>query len=169
MDKKSELEVLEWIRGIVGIKSEEENLFSLIEDGVVLCKLINKFIPKRCAYTESPVVFKKMENIESFLQAAKEIGVLDTETFQTCDLVFAEKRNEKQVAICLYSLSRNLKKKFPKTKHKVIGPNLSTQNIRNFSEEKLREGEKIISLQMGTNKGASQSGTGVGKRQIIYK
>jgi transgelin len=169
MDKKSELEMLEWVGGIVGIKEEGGDFFSLIEDGVVLCKLINKFIPGKCPYTESPVVFKKMENIESFLRAAKEIGVMDTETFQTCDLVFPEKRNGKQVAICIYSLSRNLKKKFPKMKHKVIGPSLATQNIRNFSEEKLREGEKVISLQMGSNKGATQSGLGAGKRQIVYK
>ena len=34
-----------------------------------------------------------------------------------------------------------------------IGPKEATPNERNFTEEQLREGNKIISLQYGTNKG----------------
>lgn len=43
------------------------------------------------------------------------------------------------------------------------------QNRRGFSEEQLRQGQNVIGLQMGSNKGASQSGmTGYGMpRQII--
>lgn len=168
MDRKSEVEVLRWIKSILNLKIDENtaDLFSLIEDGVLLCKLINKLVPKKCKYVESSMVFKKMENVESFLRAAREIGVQESEVFQTSDLVFSERRNPKQVCICLYALSRNIKKEFPKLKYKVIGPALATKNVRNFSEEQLRKGEKIISLQMGTNKGATQAGIGIGKRQI---
>lgn len=43
------------------------------------------------------------------------------------------------------------------------------ENRRDFSEEQLKEGQSVIGLQMGTNKGASQAGmTGYGRpRQII--
>lgn len=169
MDRESEVEIIRWIKGILSLKIDESTaeLLPLIEDGIVLCKIINKVIPNRCRYSESPILFKKMENIEHFLRGAKEIGVLESELFQTIDLCHVDKRNPKQVSICLYSLSRNIKKNFPKLRYKVIGPSLATKNIRNFTDQKLKEGDKIISLQMGSNKGATQSGLGVGKRQIV--
>uniref|UniRef100_A0A3B1JAV9 Transgelin 2 n=1 Tax=Astyanax mexicanus TaxID=7994 RepID=A0A3B1JAV9_ASTMX len=43
------------------------------------------------------------------------------------------------------------------------------ENKREFSDEQLKEGQSVIGLQMGTNKGASQAGmTGYGRpRQIL--
>ncbi|KAH9386911.1 transgelin [Nematocida major] len=168
MNKSSEVELLSWIKSILSLKINEEkdSLMDLLADGIVLCNLINAFIPKKCNPKPSNVVFKRMENIDQFLRAAREIGVLDSELFQTVDLVHEEKKNPKQVAICLYSLSRNLKKTFPKSKFKIIGPKLTDPNIREFTAEQLDMGKKIISVQMGTNKGATQSGHGTGVRQI---
>ena len=40
----------------------------------------------------------------------------------------------------------------------AIGPKEATQNKREFSEEQLKEGQNVIGLQMGSNKGASQAG-----------
>lgn len=40
----------------------------------------------------------------------------------------------------------------------VLGPRESNEARREFSEEQLREGQKVIGLQMGSNKGASQAG-----------
>ncbi|KAB7493825.1 Calponin-3, partial [Armadillidium nasatum] len=51
----------------------------------------------------------------------------------------------------------------------VIGVKVADENRRHFSEAKLKESQKIIGLQYGTNKGASQAGMsayGTG-RQII--
>lgn len=51
----------------------------------------------------------------------------------------------------------------------VIGVKVANENKRNFSEDKLKESQKIIGLQYGSNKGASQAGMtayGTG-RQII--
>lgn len=51
----------------------------------------------------------------------------------------------------------------------MIGVRVANENKRNFSEEKLKESHKIIGLQYGSNKGASQAGMtayGTG-RQII--
>ncbi|KAI5185815.1 transgelin [Nematocida homosporus] len=168
MDKSSEIEILAWLKEVLSLKIDEkrEDLMELLTSGVVLCNVINKFMPKTCLAKESSIVFKRMENIEMFLKAAKSIGVLDSELFQTVDLVYPDKRNPKQVAICIYSLSRNLKKKFPGSKYKVIGPKLAEKQTRTFSEEQLEMGKRIISVQMGTNKGATQSGLGSGHRQI---
>lgn len=40
----------------------------------------------------------------------------------------------------------------------LIAPKEASENKREFSEEQLQEGKKVIGLQMGSNKGASQAG-----------
>lgn len=43
-----------------------------------------------------------------------------------------------------------------------IGPKEAEKNVRNFSEDTLKAGQTIISLQYGSNKGANQSGLNFG-------
>lgn len=43
-----------------------------------------------------------------------------------------------------------------------IGPKEAEKNERKFSEDKLKAGQTIIGLQMGSNKGANQSGINFG-------
>ncbi len=40
----------------------------------------------------------------------------------------------------------------------TIGPKEAAENRREFTEDQLKEGQKVIGLQMGSNKGASQAG-----------
>ena len=56
----------------------------------------------------------------------------------------------------------------------ALGPKEATANKREFTEEQLKEGQNVIGLQMGSNKGASQSGDHFGRpRQVaganVYK
>ena len=56
----------------------------------------------------------------------------------------------------------------------ALGPKEATANKREFTEEQLRDGQNVIGLQMGTNKGASQAGDHFGRpRQVaganVYK
>jgi transgelin len=46
--------------------------------------------------------------------------------------------------------------------YKGIGPKEASFTPRQFTEEQLKEGQKIISLQYGTNKLANQSGINFG-------
>lgn len=55
---------------------------------------------------ESKMAFKCMENINAFLEAAKNLGVPAQETFQTVDLW--ERQNLNSVVICLQSLGRKV-------------------------------------------------------------
>lgn len=49
----------------------------------------------------------------------------------------------------------------------ALGPKEAQANPRDFTEEQLKAGEGVIGLQMGSNKGASQSGEHYGRpRQI---
>jgi hypothetical protein len=102
------------------------------------------------------LAFKLMENIEMFNSACKDYGLTDAEMFQTCDLWDGE--NLHQVCTCIYALGRRAQKNgLP-----GLGPKESDRNERNFTDEQLREGQKIISLQYGTNKLANQSGLSFG-------
>ena len=44
----------------------------------------------------------------------------------------------------------------------TIGPKEAEKNERHFTEEQLKAGNSIISLQYGSNKGATQSGINFG-------
>lgn len=111
-----------------------------------------------------------------FLEAAKSFGVPVQETFQTVDLW--ERQNLNSVIICLQSLGRKVHLLFlffiiNKIYHIYakqgtnlgvvsIGPKEADKNVRHFSEDQLRAGQAIISLQYGSNKGANQSGINFG-------
>nr|CAH0108947.1 unnamed protein product [Daphnia galeata] len=154
-------EVLEWIRELTGepdnTSGDPDNIYQHLRDGTLLCKLANVMQPgiiKRVQ--ESKMAFKCMENINSFLEAAKTFGVPSQELFQTVDLW--ERQNLNSVVICLQALGR----KASKYGQPSIGPKEAEKNERQFSEEQLRAGDTVISLQYGSNKGANQSGLNFG-------
>lgn len=106
---------------------------------------------------KTTMAFKCMDNINSFLKGLDEIGVPMEDRFQTVDLW--EKVNLYSVQICLQAMGR----KAPKFGHKGFGPKEAEQNKRNFTEQQLKQGETIINLQYGSNKGANASGISFGK------
>jgi hypothetical protein len=141
------------------------NFSRVLHDGTVLATLANclaagSVLTSR--YANPPkLTFKQMELIEMFVRKAKEFGVPDHEAFQTVDLY--EDQNLHQVVICLQSLGRKAKSKGLMG----FGPKEAEANPRAFTQEKLKSGDNIIGLQMGTNKGASQSGMNFGKNRMI--
>lgn len=154
-------ECLEWIRVITGepdnTSGDMDNFYEVLKDGTVLCKLANTLKPGIVKkINESKMAFKCMENINAFLEAAKQFGVPAQETFQTVDLW--ERQNLNSVVICLQSLGR----KAGNYGKPSIGPKEAEKNVRNFTEEQLRAGQGVISLQYGSNKGATQSGINFG-------
>merc|ERR1712071_605450 len=154
-------EVLEWMRKLTGepsnVSGDPENVYELLRDGTLLCRLVNEIQPGTVKKVQtSKMAFKCMENINMFLEAAKSFGVPTQELFQTVDLW--EKQNLNSVIICLQSLGRKASKYGKPT----IGPKESEKNERDFTEEQLRAGQSVISLQYGTNTGANQSGMNFG-------
>ncbi|KFP57882.1 Transgelin-2, partial [Cathartes aura] len=126
--------------------------------GQVLCRLINSLHPRGqgpvAKIQASAMAFKQMEQISQFLQAAERYGIAATDIFQTVDL-WEALMNLGSLAVAkgdgLFVGDPNW---FPKK---------SQENRRVFSEDKLKEGQSVIGLQMGTNRGASQAGmTGYG-------
>ncbi|KAJ2952021.1 hypothetical protein O0L34_g4281 [Tuta absoluta] len=158
-------ETLEWIKLITGedinTAGDVDNLYSVLKDGTLLCKLVNAIQPGSVKkVNQSSMAFKCMENINAFLEAVVKMGVPAQETFQTIDLW--ERQNLYSVVICLQSLGRKAGN-FGKPS---IGPKEAEKNVREFTEEQLKAGQNVISLQYGTNKG-QQSGISFGDRRQI--
>nr|AGQ03774.1 transgelin-2 [Bufo japonicus formosus] len=141
-----------------------------LKDGTVLSHLINSLAPKSVAKIQtSTMAFKQMEQVSQFLKACERYRIAAADLFQTVDLW--EGKDMATVQRTLMNLGG-----LAVTKDDGCfrgGPNWfpkkSMENRRAFSQDKLKEGQSVIGLQMGTNKGASQSGmTGYGMpRQIL--
>ncbi|XP_014677698.1 PREDICTED: muscle-specific protein 20-like, partial [Priapulus caudatus] len=151
-DPELAAELTKWVSSIIGedlpCTGDKKEFHTTFRNGVVLCKLANAIKPqsvKKINQGNSPFVF--MGNIEGFLNTIKKMGVPDQETFQTTELV--EGTNLYAVQCCLYSLGR----KWHKIRH-------SRDSVH--SEAKAKTSGDVIGLQMGSNKGATQSGQSFG-------
>jgi len=157
-NKEQEEEILAWIAAVMGEPLPKGAFEDVLKDGVILCKLINKMVPGSVKkIQEKGTAFQLMENVQRFQAAIKKYGVPEEEIFQTPDLF--ERRNIQQVVLCLYSLGR-ITQKHPEFTGPPLGPKMADKNEREFTEEQLRASEGHLGLQMGYNKGASQSGHG---------
>ncbi|XP_063994804.1 myophilin [Diachasmimorpha longicaudata] len=157
-NKEQEAEVLTWIEAVLGEKLPKGEYEDLLRDGIVLCNVINKIAPGSVKKIQTKGTnFQLMENVQRFQAAIKAYGVPQEEIFQTADLF--ERRNIPQVTLCLYALAR-ITQKHPEYAGPRLGPKMADKNERTFTEEQLRAHEGELNLQMGYNKGASQSGHG---------
>nr|ARQ80496.1 myophilin [Echinococcus multilocularis] len=166
-DKDQENEALEWIEALTGLKLDRSKLYEdILKDGTVLCKLMNSIKPGciKKINENATMPFKIMENISAFLEAMKVYGVPVADLFQTVDLF--EKKDIAQVTRTLFALGRTCQT-HPEYSGPVLGPKLATENKREFTEQQLREGQNVVSLQYGSNKGASQAGINMGKQRMI--
>lgn len=157
-NKEQEKEVLDWIFQVLGEKTPSGDYENILKDGIVLCKLANKMVPGSVKkIQERGTNFQLMENIQRFQAFLKKYGLPEEEIFQTADLF--ERRNIPQVTLSLYALGR-LTQKHPEYTGPALGPKMADKNEREFTEDQLRASEGHLGLQMGYNKGASQSGHG---------
>ncbi|KAF4073370.1 hypothetical protein AMELA_G00257990 [Ameiurus melas] len=174
-DPELEERLVEWIVAQCGPSVEKpppgrQGFQTWLKDGCVLCELINSLYPASKPVKKiqkTGMAFKQMEQISQFLAAAEKYGVTKTDIFQTVDLW----DNLAAVQMTLMSLGSLAVTKGdgcyrgdPNWFHRK-----AQENKRDFTEEQLKEGQSVIGLQMGSNRGASQAGmTGYGRpRQIL--
>ena len=136
---------------------------NVLKDGVVLCHLANAIKPGSVKKINAgSMAFKQMENIGNFLTFCESVQCNKSDLFQTVDLY--EGTNISQVINGIFALGRRCAKIYNGPR---LGPEESTVNKREFTEEQLRSGEGFIGLQAGSNKGASQAGQNFGKTRAI--
>ncbi len=167
-DHDQECEMLRFIRDMTHEEMDMEHPENL-KDGKVLCKLINGLLDasRQVKYDPGNSTFKMRANVESFIEGCKKFGLKEQELFQVNDLF--EAKNVCQFTQCIYALGRRLQLD-PSYSGPILGPKMSEQTRRDFSKEQMDAGKYMHSLQMGSNKGASQSGQSFGApRQIINK
>uniref|UniRef100_A0AC34FES9 Calponin-homology (CH) domain-containing protein n=1 Tax=Panagrolaimus sp. ES5 TaxID=591445 RepID=A0AC34FES9_9BILA len=160
-DEQLAAQLLQWLQNVTGLSDIDtsgnvDEFCSLLKDGKVLCQLANALESGSVKkVNESKLAFKQMENVSFFLQFAQK-HIDKSELFQTCDLYEAQDPNA--VLTCLSALARKADK-FGKPS---IGPKEAHGEKRNWTAEQLKQGDAIIGLQMGSNKGATASGLNMG-------
>lgn len=166
-DPELENQALEWIEGNLGEKIDRSKPYEdVLKDGIILCNLMNKLMPGCIKKIDTKGGgFALMQNLERFQAAAKEWGVPVREVFQTVDLW--ERKNIPQVTLCLHALARVAQTRADYN-GPILGPKMAEGQQYDFTEEQLREGKNTVSLQYGSNKGASQAGMNIGKQRMIY-
>ncbi|KAM3185708.1 hypothetical protein ACTXT7_005820 [Hymenolepis weldensis] len=166
-DKEQEEQALTWIEALTGLNLGRTKAYEdILKDGIVLCKLINAIKPGSVKKINegTTMAFKIMENINAFVEAIKAYGVPTADLFQTVDLF--EKKDIASVTKTIFALGRTCQT-HPEYTGPTLGPKLASENKREFTEEQLREAQNVVSLQYGSNKGASQAGINMGKQRMI--
>ncbi|XP_060088851.1 calponin-2 [Heteronotia binoei] len=162
--KESELRI--WIEGITG-REIGPDFQKGLKDGVILCELINRLQPGSVKkINHSALNWHQLENLSNFIKAMLTYGLKPVDLFEANDLY--ESGNMTQVQVSLLALASMAKTKGIDS-GLDIGVKYSEKQQRSFDDTKLKAGQCVIGLQMGTNKCASQSGmTAYGTRRHLY-
>ncbi|XP_046354007.1 myophilin-like [Haliotis cracherodii] len=165
-DAELEKQALDWVEANLGEPIDRKKPYDdVLKDGIILCKMMNKLNPGCIKKIDTKGGgFALMQNIERFSNAATKFGVPPNEVFQTVDLW--EKKNIPQVTLCIHALGRICQTK-PDYTGPTLGPKMAEENKREFTEAQLLEAKNIVSLQYGSNQGASQAGMNIGKMRNI--
>ncbi|XP_067394530.1 calponin-3 isoform X1 [Emydura macquarii macquarii] len=165
-DPQAEEDLRNWIEEVTGL-SVGANFQLGLKDGIILCELINKLQPGSVKkINQSELNWHQLENIGNFIKAIQAYGMKPHDIFEANDLF--ENGNMTQVQTSLVALAG-----LAKTKgfHTTIdlGVKYAEKQARSFDAGKLKAGQSVIGLQMGTNKCASQAGmTAYGTRRHLY-
>ncbi|XP_075281081.1 calponin-3 [Opisthocomus hoazin] len=165
-DPQIEEDLRNWIEEVTGL-SIGANFQLGLKDGIILCELINKLQPGSVKkINQSKLNWHQLENIGNFIKAIQVYGMKPHDIFEANDLF--ENGNMTQVQTTLVALAGLAKTKgFHATID--IGVKYAEKQSRSFDAGKLKAGQSVIGLQMGTNKCASQAGmTAYGTRRHLY-
>jgi len=141
------LEVASWLASTLGNDSmktiqESDTFFCSLQDGVILCQLIEKVAKDVSIKYRSDAkaqTFHARENITHFLEASKKLGVPSVSLFEADDLV--ARKNDKAVVNALLQLSRVTAKKYNIEPPTMIKYELEIEEEQNKKEQELKEGK----------------------------
>ncbi|XP_074544432.1 calponin-2 [Halichoeres trimaculatus] len=165
-DPQKEEELRIWIEDVTG-SSIGPDFQKALKNGVILCELINKLAPNSVKkINQSSLNWHQLENLTNFTKASKEFGLKPQDIFEANDLF--ENGNMTQVQTTLLALASMAKTKGCESRVD-IGVKYADKVERMFDEEKMKAGQCVIGLQMGTNKCATQTGMNpYGMRRHLY-
>lgn len=136
----------EWLVELTGVPFEKDFQEEL-KSGIYLCNAINVIKPKTIKakkISKKTNAFACRSNIEHYLKACIKLGVPEGDNFETNDLY--DDHDIGAVVSQIFSLGAACKG-VDGYEGPSFGVKYATKNERNFSEETLREGRKIVPLQ----------------------
>lgn len=118
-----------WIEAVVGYSFPAGLSFGeALKDGVILCTLANAIRPGVVRKVNKPgMPFREMENISSFLQAARSFGVPEFDLFSTPDL--CEAKAIQQVVTHIHALGRTLLNTMPEYSGPKLGVKMADSRV----------------------------------------
>jgi hypothetical protein len=144
-DPGREKEVIEWIEAVTRANLAG-SLADGLHDGKVLCKLLNIIFPNTVTdVSEKSMPFFQRENISKYLDGCKRRGMILVDLFDTQDLY--DNKNIVNVINHFYSFSSFARSSSKSFKGPYIGVKLSSANHREFTEQQLKAGNAIPSMQ----------------------
>ncbi|KAM9790865.1 calponin-2 [Syngnathus typhle] len=164
LQKEEELRI--WIEDQTGANIGPD-FHNGLKNGVILCQLINKLRPGSVKnINNSSHNWHQLENLTNFITAIKAYGLKPHDTFEANDVF--ENGNKTQLQTTLLALASMAKTNGAQSRVD-IGVKYAAKQKRTFDEEKMKAGQCVIGLQMGTNKCASQAGMNAyGTRRHLY-
>jgi len=185
-DEEESRKSLHWIQVVSGceeipadasaIDASSENFHTLLHDGMILCKLMDKLVPGCVKWTnktfqvpkiEAMRIMRERERIAMFSKEIIAYGVADTFCFPTESLHEKGALNLAQVINCIRALGMEAQTKPDYSGPEGYWPKKSVGEKRVFTEAQMKAGQNVISLQYGSNKGASQAGMNMGNSRHI--
>ncbi|XP_062337339.1 calponin-2 [Osmerus eperlanus] len=165
-DSQREEELRVWIEDVTGC-SVGDDFQKGLKNGVILCNLINTLQPGSVKkINQSSMNWHQLENLTNFIKAITMYGLKPHDIFEANDLF--ESGNMTQVQTTLLALAGMAKTK-GQLSRVDIGVKYADKQERAFDDEKMKAGQCVIGLQMGTNKCASQAGMNAyGTRRHLY-
>lgn len=137
-DPELEEAVAGWILDVTGEDFASKGVDTLamyLQDGQVLCHLVNKIFPDRIPKVNTmQAPFKKMENITYFTDVAREIGVPESSMFATPDLF--EEKNMGSVVTCIYMFARVVQSAAPDYDGPTLGEKMEGEIVQDAKREK---------------------------------
>jgi hypothetical protein len=99
-----EADTTAWIEVVTGYEKGAQTYHEWLQDGIVLCELVNHIKPGSIAIINPPdaSMFKKMENVMRFVQACRDLGVLEKDLCNPPDL--CEAKNLSAASKCIMNL-----------------------------------------------------------------
>uniref|UniRef100_A0A2K6TBQ4 Calponin n=1 Tax=Saimiri boliviensis boliviensis TaxID=39432 RepID=A0A2K6TBQ4_SAIBB len=164
-DHLAEEDLHNWIEEVTGM-STGTNFQLGLKDSIIFCELRDKLQPGSVKVNESSFNWPQLENIGDFIKAIQAYGTKPHDILEANDL--SETGNTTQVQTTLVALAGLAKTKGFHTTTDV-GVKYAETQTRRFDEGKLKAGQSVIGLQIGTNKCTSQAGmTAYGTRRHLY-
>jgi len=162
-DPQKDNAAAEWIAHVSGGKVPDDGttIHQWLKNGVVLCEALNNIwkskvggnpTKNKIKIYRGKIPYMQMENIDKFIKICKTIDIIkDNKNINLFEIVDLYKENDMNAVTqgieTLSSAVRLSKKYDPQNKYPDLGAKLYEENKREFTQEQINAGKKIVPLQ----------------------